>query len=205
MPGKIMIMAPSRDDDLERRRGHAKPRPPKRGPVRQAPVSALAAVIALAAVAGAVGGALATAGFAHVRHGDSRDGGEQAARRWKIQVARLDAEVAALKPARAGLKHGAAQFSKTNDRLDKVEKAQAEPAAKLAKLSEAVEKLRTAPPPAPAPVRPPPPRPRRAEGNHRLDPAAGAPVPAAARRSRKSPGCRPSKAGCCATSPMAAR
>ena len=33
----------------------------------------------------------------------------------------------------------------TNDRLDKVEKAQLEPAAKLAKLSEAVDKLRAAP------------------------------------------------------------
>jgi hypothetical protein len=45
------------------------------------------------------------------------------------------------------------QFNKTSDRLDKVEKAQAEPAAKLAKLSEAVDKLRApAPQAAPAPV-----------------------------------------------------
>jgi hypothetical protein len=44
------------------------------------------------------------------------------------------------------------QFNKTSDRLDKVEKAQAEPAAKLAKLSEAVDKLRAAPPVAPAAV-----------------------------------------------------
>ena len=42
-------------------------------------------------------------------------------------------------------KIGMSQFNKTSDRLDKVEKAQAEPAAKLAKLSEAVDKLRTAP------------------------------------------------------------
>ena len=42
-------------------------------------------------------------------------------------------------------KIGMSQFNKTSDRLDKVEKAQAEPAAKLAKLSEAVEKLRAAP------------------------------------------------------------
>ena len=34
------------------------------------------------------------------------------------------------------------QFNKTSERLDKVEKAQAEPAAKLARLSEAVDKLR---------------------------------------------------------------
>jgi len=44
------------------------------------------------------------------------------------------------------------QFNKTGDRLDKVEKAQAEPAAKLAKLSETVDKLRAAPAVAPVPV-----------------------------------------------------
>ncbi len=44
------------------------------------------------------------------------------------------------------------QFNKTSDRLEKIEKAQAEPTARLAKLSEAVEKLRAAPAPAPAPV-----------------------------------------------------
>jgi hypothetical protein len=45
---------------------------------------------------------------------------------------------------------GMSQFNKTSDRLDKVEKAQAEPAAKLARLSEAVDKLRAAPAPAAA-------------------------------------------------------
>jgi len=57
---------------------------------------------------------------------------------------------------KAGMEHtsrlGMSQFNKTNDRLDKVEKAQAEPAAKLAKLSEAVDKLRATPAPAPVPV-----------------------------------------------------
>jgi hypothetical protein len=69
----------------------------------------------------------------------AKDGAFEAA------VARIDADIATLK---ASLDHtakaGATQLSKTNDRLDKVEKAQAEPAAKLAKLSEAVDKLRTA-------------------------------------------------------------
>jgi hypothetical protein len=68
---------------------------------------------------------------------------------------RIDADVAALKinVERAG-KQAVAQFGKTADRLDKVEKAQAEPAAKLAKLSETVDKLRatSAPAPVPAPV-----------------------------------------------------
>ena len=60
-------------------------------------------------------------------------------------MARLDAEIVALK---ASLEHNSktttGQFNKASDRLDKVEKAQAEPAAKLAKLSETVDKLRAA-------------------------------------------------------------
>ncbi len=64
----------------------------------------------------------------------------------EASVARIDADIVALK---ASLEHtsktATSQFNKTSDRLDKVEKAQAEPAAKLAKLSEAVDKLRAAP------------------------------------------------------------
>ncbi|MGY3456074.1 hypothetical protein ACVWW5_001524 [Bradyrhizobium sp. LM3.4] len=41
------------------------------------------------------------------------------------------------------------QFNRTNDRLEKLEKAQAEPMAKIAKLSESVDKLRATPPAAP--------------------------------------------------------
>jgi hypothetical protein len=63
----------------------------------------------------------------------------------EASVARLDAEIVALK---AGLEHNSktttGQLNKASDRLDKVEKAQAEPAAKLAKLSETVDKLRAA-------------------------------------------------------------
>jgi hypothetical protein len=62
-------------------------------------------------------------------------------------VARLDAEIVELK---ASLEHNSktrtGQINKASDRLDKVEKAQAEPAAKLAKLSETVDKLRAAQP-----------------------------------------------------------
>jgi hypothetical protein len=60
-------------------------------------------------------------------------------------IARIDADIVALK---AGLeqtsKIGMSQFNKTSDRLDKVEKAQTEPATKLAKLSEALDRLRAA-------------------------------------------------------------
>ena len=87
----------------------------------------------------------------------------------EASVARLDADIQALK---AGAEHasklGMAQFNKTSERLDKVEKAQLEPAAKLAKLSEAVEKLHAAPPAASAAAAA-----GRREGNHRLDFASG--------------------------------
>jgi multidrug resistance efflux pump len=100
-------------------------------------------VVALAAVAGAFGGAVATAGFGHYLGDSATTAGNSAL---EATVARIDADIAALK---ASVEHAAkantAQFSKTSDRLDKVEKAQAEPAAKLAKLSDAVDKLRVAP------------------------------------------------------------
>ena len=106
-------------------------------------LAALAAVVALAAVAGALGGAVATAGFGHYLGDSATTAGNSAL---EATVARIDADIAALK---ASVEHAAkantAQFSKTSDRLDKVEKAQAEPAAKLAKLSDAVDKLRVAP------------------------------------------------------------
>jgi hypothetical protein len=65
-------------------------------------------------------------------------------------VARIDADILALKASVENTaKLGMSQYNKTSDRLDRVEKAQAEPAAKLARLSEAVDKLRAA---APVPV-----------------------------------------------------
>ena len=109
---------------------------------------AMAAVVALATVAGALGGALATAGIGKLMAGDSAQASAQVSAKdsaLEASVARLDAEIVALK---AGLEHNSkattGQFNKASDRLDKVEKAQAEPAAKLAKLSETVDKLRAA-------------------------------------------------------------
>jgi hypothetical protein len=68
----------------------------------------------------------------------------------ETSVARIDADVVALK---AGVEHaskmGMSQFNKTSDRLDKLEKAQAESSAKLAKLGEAVEKPHVTPPATP--------------------------------------------------------
>ena len=106
-------------------------------------IAALAAVVALAVVAGAVGGALATAALTHVAGDDTTTGNHHVL---EASVARTSADLLALK---AGLDHtsklGMGQFNKTSERLDKLEKAQAEPAAKLARLSEAVDKLRATP------------------------------------------------------------
>ena len=160
-------------------------------------IAALAAVVALAMLAGALGGALATAALTHVAGDDAAIPGNHAL---EATVARIDADILALK---AGVEHtsklGMSQFNKTSDRLDKLEKAQAEPAAKIAKLSEAVDKLRA----APAALR----RRRRTRRRQRTSPAR---LRRRQRRQRqrrprsKSEGCRRWTAGCCVTSPVAA-
>jgi hypothetical protein len=135
-PGNVMIMSPG---------DRAKPASEQAAPRR---IAAMAAVVALAAVAGAIGGALATSGLGHGNATDvatTRNAGLEAA------VARIDADILALKASvEQNAKFGVTQFNKTTDRLDKVEKVQAEPAAKLAKLSEEVSKLRAAQAAAPA-------------------------------------------------------
>lgn len=103
----------------------------------------VAAVVVLAAAAGALGGALATANVKHLVGADSM---ASAGGTLELSIARIEAEVSALRASvEQTSQMGAAQLNKTSDRLDKLEKAQAEPAARLAKLSEAVDKLRAAP------------------------------------------------------------
>jgi hypothetical protein len=137
MPGSITIM--SAGD----RAGSAPKAEQGSGMFGKRRIAALAAVVALAAIAGALGGALATAGVGHFL-GDGA--AASASPTLEASVARIDADVLTLMANLENVsKTGTAQFNKTNDRLDKVEKAQAEPAAKLAKLSEAVDKLRGTP------------------------------------------------------------
>jgi len=139
-PGNVMIMSPG--DRADAKAASAEASSGKRR------FGAMAAVVALATVAGALGGALATVGIGKLTAGESVQESTQASAKdsaLEASVVRLDAEIVALK---AGLEHNSktttGQFNKASDRLDKVEKAQAEPAAKLAKLSEAVDKLRSA-------------------------------------------------------------
>jgi hypothetical protein len=137
-PGNVTIMSPGERVGADTKAASAQASSGKRR------FGAMAAVVALATVAGALGGALATAGVGKLMAGDSVQASVQDSA-LEASVARLDAEIVALK---AGLEHNSktatGQFSKASDRLDKVEKAQAEPAAKLAKLSETVDKLRAA-------------------------------------------------------------
>ncbi len=137
-PGNVMIMAPG-----ERVGADTKAAAGSSGKRR---FGVMAAVVALATVAGALGGALATAGVGKLIGGDSTQASVKDTA-LETSVARLDAEIVELK---ASLEHNSktttGQINKASDRLDKVEKAQVEPAAKLAKLSETVDKLRAAQP-----------------------------------------------------------
>ena len=140
-PGNVMIMSPGQRIGADAKAATA-------GSSGKRRFGAMAAVVALATVAGALGGALATAGIGKLTAGEPvRESAQASAKDSALEasVARLDAEIVALK---AGLEHNSktttGQINKASDRLDKVEKAQAEPAAKLAKLSETVDKLRAA-------------------------------------------------------------
>jgi hypothetical protein len=145
IPGKLLVMSPG-ERAWNGEEAGAKPEAAGEATSGKRRMSAMAAVVALATVAGAVGGALATTGLGYLTGGNSVVANTGAL---ESQVARIDADIVALK---AGVEHtskmGLSQFNKTSDRIDRVEKAQIEPAAKLAKLSEAVEKLRAVPAPA---------------------------------------------------------
>ena len=148
-PGKLIVMAPSeRSWDREEFAPHVKADEVRdTGSKRR--LSAMAAVAAIAACVGAISGALATAGMMHFASPAPAQIADTSA--LDASVSRIDADLVALK---ANVEHssktGLSQFNRANDRLDKLEKAQAEPMAKLAKLSETVDKLRATPPAAPA-------------------------------------------------------
>src|SRR5690349_10459704 len=158
MPGKLMIMSPgervwhdhSASAEVKSETRTAPPPPPAAAPKRS--FGSMAAMLAVATIAGAIGGALATSSLTRVADAAATTpvaATTPASGALEASIARIDADMVALK---AGLEHaskqGVTQFNKTNDRLEKIEKAQAEPTAKLAKLTEAVDKLRAAPAPA---------------------------------------------------------
>ena len=148
IPGRVMIMSAGERSWSRNDAGPAPESEPNWGMFDKRRLGALAAVVALAAVAGALGGAVATASLRQIGGDNTASVANHAL---EASVARLDADIQALKVgADHASKLGMTQFNKTSERLDKVEKAQLEPAAKLAKLSEAVEKLHATPPAAAA-------------------------------------------------------
>lgn len=173
-PGKVMIMSAGDRAWDSKGQGPEIESEPNSGMFGKRRVSALAAVVALAAGVGALGGALATAGVMYFAGGSPTAAGNPVL---EASVARIDADLLALK---ASVEHtsrlGLSQYNKTSDRLDKVEKAQAEPAARLAKLSEAVDRLRAAPHAAVAPVAAAPAAAKDVTGSI-SPPAVAAPVP----------------------------
>jgi hypothetical protein len=146
MSGRLLVMSPGKRGwqgagANANAKAESEPRPGVSTKRRQ---SGMAAVVALATLAGAISGTLATVGVIHFAAADATSTNDSQA--IEASVSRIDADIVALK---AGLEHatktGMSQFSKTSDRLDKIEKAQAEPASKLAKLSEAMDRLRIPP------------------------------------------------------------
>jgi hypothetical protein len=149
LPGKVIIMSSGDRAWADHGKGSEQQAGENKGLFGNRRIAAIAAAVALAIAAGALGGALATAARMQAAGNDAATGGRQAL---EASVARIEADIQAL---RTGLEHnsklGMSQFNKTSERLDKLDKAQAEPAAKLARLGEAVDKLR-APTAAAAPV-----------------------------------------------------
>jgi hypothetical protein len=106
--------------------------------------SALTVVVVLATVSGALGGALATVG---VRHFVGHDAGNPDNSTLEASVVQMDADIQELK---ASVEQNAKLGLSTGDRLDLVEKAQAELRARPANSSEAMDTVRAATPVLPA-------------------------------------------------------
>jgi hypothetical protein len=182
MPGNVMIMSSANRGCDHEETDPAAESEPGQSMFGKRRLAALAAVVALAAIAGALGGAMATVGLQQFAGHDAAlaaNATPSSNAAFDATVARIDADIGALK---ASVEHtsklGLAQFGKTNDRLDKVEKAELEPLARLAKLSEQVEKLHATPPAPVAAAAPPPPK--EVTGSITPPPAAAATGPKAA-------------------------
>lgn len=150
--GKIMIVPPIRDTSWNRatidqgRSAASGTQASGRFGKRRA--AAIAAVAVLAAVIGAIGVSLATSGHGHGVAGEQSATASQT-QALEATIKRLESEVATLKTGIArSAKGDAGQFARVNDRLDKVEKAHAESAARLTRLNETLDKQHAAVAPA---------------------------------------------------------
>lgn len=100
----------------------------------------LAAAIALAVALGAIAGAAATSSL--MRDSSPAPVVADSTRSLQESVAQLGTELATLKAGIANAQRSAStQFSKLTERLDRADKAQAEPQARLAKIQESIDRL----------------------------------------------------------------
>jgi hypothetical protein len=155
--GKIMIVAPSRDQSWDRATIDQGPAAASgaqaSGRFGKRRLAAIAAAAVLAAIAGAIGGSLATSGLGHGVAGEQSSAMASRTQAMEATITRLESEVATLKTGiDRSAKGEASQFAKVNDRLDRVEKAHAESAAKLTKLNETLDKQRVSSAPVAAPA-----------------------------------------------------
>jgi hypothetical protein len=123
--------------------------PPVAAPARAHRFALLAASVGVAAALGAMGGALAATGLLRLGPTPSQAAAQPSAtiaaeegRALQSTIAQLRSDLAALKSSvEAGTKNANGQFAKIADRFDRVEKAQAEPAAKLTKAIETLDRI----------------------------------------------------------------
>ena len=112
-------------------------------PARSSRFALLAASLALAAGLGAVVGSLSASGLAHLSPVAAAAPKSGMAEANALQAVKAElAELSALKASLDGAARNAnGQFAKIVDRLDRVERAQIEPAAKIAHMAEAIDRL----------------------------------------------------------------
>jgi hypothetical protein len=102
----------------------------------------LAAGIALAAMGGAIAGVAATMALSHDAAPPANLVTVEATKSLQNSVAQLGSEFATLKAGvTSAQKNASTQLGKIADRLDRAEKAQAEPTGKLAKIQESIDRL----------------------------------------------------------------
>jgi hypothetical protein len=116
-------------------------------------ITSLAAVVVLAAVAGAVGGALATSVMTQLPLLPLEAATPSDNTTLEASVARIDADLQALKSGTdqtsqpgqiQGQIQGQGLDNQTSERLDRLERAEAESSAKIVRLNDATERLRAA-------------------------------------------------------------
>ncbi len=112
-------------------------------PARSSRFALLAASLALAAGLGALVGSLSASGLAHLLPVAAAAPKSGVAEANALQAVKAElAELSALKASLDGVARNAnGQFAKIVDRLDRVERAQIEPAAKIAHMAEAIDRL----------------------------------------------------------------